>query len=243
MIVFYINCVYLRWELNFVDKTAIVWHLTRSQNNYGVPRKALKGHNHFVQDVALSNDGNFALTASWDHTLRLWDLKTGETTKRFTGHTEDVLSVSFSPDNRQIVSGSRDKTIKIWNTLGEMKYSLVESGHSEWVSCVRFSPNPANPLVVSGGWDKNVKVWSLTQCRLKTSHIGHTGYVNTVAISPDGSLCASGGKDGMIMLWDLNEDKHLYSLEGNEVIHALVFSPARYWLCAATDKGIRIWVM
>jgi guanine nucleotide-binding protein subunit beta-2-like 1 protein len=65
--------------------------------------------------------------------------------------------------------------------------------------------------------------------------------VNTVTVSPDGSLCASGGKDGVAMLWDLNEGRHLSSLEAGGIIHALVFSPVRYWLCAATDATIKIW--
>ena len=85
------------------------------------------------------------------------------------------------------------------------------------------------------------QVWELTKCKLRTNHIGHTGYVNTVTVSPDGSLCASGGKDGIVMLWDLNEAKHLYSLEAGDIVHSLVFSPNRYWLCAATEKGIKIW--
>ena len=68
------------------------------------------------------------------------------------------MSVSFSPDNRQIVSSSRDKSIKLWNTIGECKFTIVENGHTEWVSCVRFSPNPQNPLIVSSGWDRLVKV-------------------------------------------------------------------------------------
>lgn len=38
------------------------------------------------------------------------------------------------------------------------------------------------------------QVWNLANCKLKTNHIGHTGYLNTVTVSPDGSLCASGGK-------------------------------------------------
>jgi len=80
------------------------------------------------------------------------------TTRRFVGHTNDVLSVSFSADNRQIVSGSRDRTIKLWNTLGDCKYTITDKGHTEWVSCVRFSPNPQNPVIVSAGWDKLVKV-------------------------------------------------------------------------------------
>jgi len=223
------------------DKTILVWSLLREEGNYGVPRRSLHGHNHFVQDVVLSSDGQFALSASWDKTLRLWDLNTGVTTRRFVGHTADVLSVSFSSDNRQIVSGSRDKTIKLWNTLGECKYTITEDGHSEWVSCVRFSPNTQNPVIVSAGWDKYVKVWNQTNCKLRTNHIGHGGYVNTVTVSPDGSLCASGGKDGLTMLWDLNERKHLYSLEAGDTINALVFSPNRYWLCAAAGPTIRIW--
>jgi len=42
------------------------------------------------------------------------------------------------------------------------------------------------------------------------------------------------------MLWDLAEGKKLYSLEANETIHALCFSPNRYWLCAATDSAIKV---
>lgn len=152
---------------------------------------------------------------------------------------------------------------------------------------MRFSPITTNPIIVSGGWDKAVKVWNLTNCKLKNNLIGHTGYVNTVTVSPDGSLCASGGKvcvkgegkpafssaslglsvlasfhtrchiphlisfpplrpapspqDGVAMLWDLAEGKRLYSLDASDIIHCLVFSPNRYWLCAATQKGIKIW--
>jgi guanine nucleotide-binding protein subunit beta-2-like 1 protein len=223
------------------DKSLIVWTLTREDEKFGVAKRRLKGHSHYVQDVAISSDGQFALSGSWDGTLRLWDLNTGTTTRNFYGHTKDVLSVAFSADNRQIVSGSRDKSINLWNTLGQCKFVITEDGHKEWVSCVRFSPNLATPLIVSAGWDKMVKVWNLTHCKLRTNLIGHTGYVNTVTVSPDGSLCASGGKDGTAMLWDLNEGRHLSSLDAGDIIHALVFSPIRYWLCAATASAIKIW--
>ncbi|KAI9710601.1 MAG: cross-pathway control WD-repeat protein cpc2 [Chrysothrix sp. TS-e1954] len=222
------------------DKTLVIWNLTRDETNYGYPKRSLHGHSHIVSDCVISSDGAYALSSSWDKTLRLWELSTGQTTRRFVGHTNDVLSVSFSADNRQIVSGSRDRSIKLWNTLGDCKYTITDKGHTEWVSCVRFSPNPQNPVIVSAGWDKFVKVWELASCRIQTDHIGHTGYINTVTISPDGSLCASGGKDGTTMLWDLNESKHLYSLTAGDEIHALVFSPNRYWLCAATASNIII---
>jgi guanine nucleotide-binding protein subunit beta-2-like 1 protein len=224
------------------DKSIIMWSLTREEDRFGVAQKRLKGHGHFVQDVAISSDGQFALSGSWDGTLRLWDLNNGSTARRFIGHSKDVLSVAFSADNRQIVSGSRDKTINLWNTLGQCKYTITEDGHKEWVSCVRFSPNLNTPLIVSAGWDRVVKVWNLDRTvKLRTNLMGHTGYVNTVTVSPDGSLCASGGKDGIAMLWDLNEGRHLSSLEAGDIIHSLVFSPIRYWLCAATASSIKIW--
>jgi guanine nucleotide-binding protein subunit beta-2-like 1 protein len=226
------------------DKTILVWSLNRSagdEESFGIPRRSLRGHNSAVQDFVLSSDGQFALSASWDHSLRLWDIKTGNTTRRFEGHTKDVMSVAFSADNRQIVSGSRDRSVRLWNTLGECKYKITEEGHSDWVSCVRFSPNNQTPLIVSAGWDKVVKVWSLSTCKLMTNLVGHTGSINTVTVSPDGSLCASGGKDGTAMLWDLNKGEQLYTLEANDSINSLCFSPNRYWLCAATQECIKIW--
>eukprot|EP00339_Tiarina_fusa_P027159 CAMPEP_0117051656 /NCGR_PEP_ID=MMETSP0472-20121206/35689_1 /TAXON_ID=693140 ORGANISM="Tiarina fusus, Strain LIS" /NCGR_SAMPLE_ID=MMETSP0472 /ASSEMBLY_ACC=CAM_ASM_000603 /LENGTH=322 /DNA_ID=CAMNT_0004765949 /DNA_START=39 /DNA_END=1007 /DNA_ORIENTATION=- len=230
------------------DKSVVVWQLTHSgsggeYNSYGFARRALRGHSHFVSDVVISSDGAFALSASWDSELRLWDIITGKTTRRFVGHEKDVLSVAFSVDNRQIVSGSRDGTIRLWNTLGECKFKISgeSEGHTEWVSCVRFSPSQSVPLIVSCGWDRLVKVWNLTNCKLRNDLIGHTGYLNTVCVSPDGSLAASGGKDNTAMLWDLNEGKRLYSLDAGEIINGLVFSPNRYWLCAATDDSVKIW--
>jgi guanine nucleotide-binding protein subunit beta-2-like 1 protein len=223
------------------DKSIIVWKLTHEEGNYGHAHRSLRGHNHFVSDVVISSDGQFALSGSWDGTLRLWEINSGKCTRRFVGHSKDILSVAFSFDNRQIVSGSRDKTIKLWNTLGECKFTIAEDCHTEWVSCVRFSPSQTLPVVVSCGWDKLVKVWNLQTCRLKNDLVGHSGYLNTVTVSPDGSLCASGGKDGIAMLWDLTEGKRLYWLDAGDIINSLVFSPNRYWLVAATTSSIKIW--
>jgi guanine nucleotide-binding protein subunit beta-2-like 1 protein len=98
------------------DKSIIVWHLTHSSSDesYGYAKRALRGHNHFVSDVVISSDGAFALSASWDSELRLWDIASGKTTRRFVGHEKDVLSVAFSADNRQIVSGKLTNMRVLW---------------------------------------------------------------------------------------------------------------------------------
>merc|ERR1712050_18952 len=112
-----------------------------------------------------------------------------------------------------IVSGSRDKTIKLWNTLAECKYTITEDMGTDWVSCVIFSPSAKMPLIVSAGWDKLVKVWNLSNCKLRTNLVGHTGVVYTCTVSLD-----AGG-----------------------TINALTFSPKNYWLVAATDTSIKVW--
>ena len=83
------------WPMFILDKTLIVWKLTREENNYGVPQKRLYGHSHFVSDVVLSSDGHFALSGSWDKTLRLWDLSAGKSTRRFEDHTKVIMQAFF----------------------------------------------------------------------------------------------------------------------------------------------------
>lgn len=53
----------------------------------------------------------------------------------------------------------------------------------------------------------SLQVWNLTNCRLKINHSGHTGYLNTVTVSPDGSLCASGGK--VCITYHISRSKHI----------------------------------
>ncbi|RNE98335.1 activated protein kinase C receptor [Trypanosoma rangeli] len=226
------------------DNTLIAWGGNLDRNSeeceYGFPERRLEGHSAFVSDVALSNNGDFAVSASWDRSLRLWNLQNGSCQQKFLGHTKDVLSVTFSPDNRQIVSGGRDNVLRVWNVKGECLHTLSRNAHTDWVSCVRFSPSLEAPLIVSGGWDNLVKVWDIASGTLLTNLKGHTNYVTSVTVSPDGSLCASSDKDGVARLWDLTKGEALSEIAAGAPINQICFSPNRYWMCAATEKGIRI---
>ena len=84
------------------DKTLIVWKITGDSDEFGYPEKSLHGHNHFVEDVCLSSDGEYALSASWDGTLRLWQLSKGVVDKTFVDHKKDVLSCSIAPCNTKV---------------------------------------------------------------------------------------------------------------------------------------------
>lgn len=227
------------------DGTSISWKANperhSAENDYAVPDRRLEGHSGFVSNVSLAHTGDYAITGSWDRSLRLWNLRSGQCQHKFLRHTKDVLAVAFSPDDRQIVSGGRDNVIRVWNVMGECMHELTRDCHEDWVSSVCFSPSLERPVVVSGGWDKKVKVWDLVQGKCMHTLSGHTNYVTTVTVSPDGSLCASGGKEGVARLWDLNSGEGLFEINVDAPINQIAFSPNRFWMCVATEKCVRVY--
>jgi guanine nucleotide-binding protein subunit beta-2-like 1 protein len=228
------------------DTSIIAWEITPKDftdddQEWGKARRIYNSHSHIVQDLSLSQDSRYCLSASWDKTLRLWDLESGKSTVTFVDHEKDVLSCSFSADNRQIASGSMDKTIKIWNTVGQCKYTVQDEAHTDWVSKVRFSPDTKNPVLATASWDGTIKVWDSNTMMLKNTFNGHTNAVLSLDFAQRSHYLASGGKDGNIMLWNVNEGSFMKHKEHNAPINQVLFSPTKYWIVAATDNGILVW--
>jgi WD40 repeat protein len=87
--------------------------------------KTLQGHRDRVYGVAVSPDGKYVVSGSWDKTIRVWDIRTGEYVKTLKGHVDFVNSVAIFPDSEHLVSGSEDKTVKIWDIgTGEVLKTL-----------------------------------------------------------------------------------------------------------------------
>eukprot|EP01015_Nassula_variabilis_P026035 TRINITY_DN5156_c0_g1_i2.p1 TRINITY_DN5156_c0_g1~~TRINITY_DN5156_c0_g1_i2.p1 ORF type:complete len:355 (-),score=77.74 TRINITY_DN5156_c0_g1_i2:222-1286(-) len=229
------------------DKSVMIWRLDpesaedHPQRLYGTPYRQLTGHNHFVSDLALSNDNSFCLSSSWDKTMRLWDLRAGVSTRTFFGHTGEVLSCCFSADNRQIFSTGTEKTIKLWNVNAECKYTSDQGNHNDWVSQIRYSPSSKVPYFATVGWDGRLKIWN-TQFSIKYSFKAHTQNINALCISPFGNYIATGGKDSTLKIWNFNDlEAPNNQYETGATINAICFNPKMQWIAIGTENGVKIW--
>ena len=181
--------------------------------NTGQPvGEPLLGHSDAVNSVAFSPDGSRIVSGSGDNTLRLWNAVTGEPIgKPLTGFKSWVMSVAFSPDNNHMASGSWDNTLSLWTAVS-MGQPL--KGHEDAVMSVAFSPDGTR--IVSGSWDTSLRLWDAAALRqwnpaaacqpIGLTLKGHTGKVQSVAFSPDGTRIVSGSADNTLRLWPVPTD-------------------------------------
>ncbi|MCI5126067.1 MAG: hypothetical protein D3925_16745, partial [Candidatus Electrothrix sp. AR5] len=184
----------------------------------------------FVTKVAFSPDGTRLASASWDNTVRLWDIASGKEMNVFTGHTDYVNSVAFSPDGTRLASASADNTVRLWDIEND-KETTVFKGHTEYVFSVVFSPDGTR--LASASWDNTVRLWDIESGKELTVFKGHTDHVTSVAFSPDGTQLASASGD--IRLWDIASGKELNFFRGyTDSVFSVAFSPDGTQLASAS---------
>jgi WD40 repeat protein len=65
--------------------------------------------------LAFSPDGTLLASASWDQTIKLWEMASGAVRQTLVGHTDRVQTVTWSPDGRTLASAGFDHTIWLWD--------------------------------------------------------------------------------------------------------------------------------
>ena len=246
------------------DGTIIFW------NESFVPlTPPLKKHREGIFSLALSPDERTLVSASADGAILVWDVSdvTALPEPVQLNATSDlastgaVYSVDISPDGKTLVSGDAGGAITLWDLAARKPISSV-SAHNGKVYRAIFTPS--GDVVASCGNDNKVGLWKLEGTNLRPwkelagtaeadgKFVGHPQdtLIFNLALSPDGSVLASGGQDGTAVLWRLSEPEPVprpLHREGAEKAHqrgiyGLAFSlDNRVVAIGSADQTISLW--
>lgn len=221
----------------------IIWRFLQNPNPVSPwekvkVRRTLTGHRDIIESIAISPDGQTIVSGSYDATIKIWSLRTGELQNTLKGHNNRITCVAISTDGQIIASGSYDQTIKLWSlSTGKFLQSLED--RPDRVRDIAFSPN-GQILLSIGDWE--IKLWAVKTGKLLRILAGNSQGSRLVAFSPDRHTCAIGSLNGTLEIWHPSIGRQLRTFANRMCgIGAIAFSPDGQILASASGTTIDFW--
>ena len=172
----------------------------------------------WIRSVAFSHDGQLLAVGDRSGHVRVWNVDTGQVVVEIKTDTTGVYSVAFSPDNTVLASGGSEAKIKLFSTVNwEPRGTLQNFGA---VFDLAFTPD--SKTLASTGY-KRISLWSIESGKNIVEFKEHTGWVRSIALSPDGTTVASGGDDGVVRTQRI--DAYLQQESLKDIVRLIYFVP------------------
>ena len=182
------------------EQNLYVWDIADEEiiNTFSVPETN-------AAFLAFSPNGKYLASGQEMGYYRLWDITCGEEVQAF--HSHQIEHVAFAPCGN-VIAGEAEKEFILWDIEGAKILLTIPKpdGHVYWwQGGIAFSPCGG---YLATGMDRRermasapIKLWNTVTGENVATFEGHPTFIHLLAFSPEGTLLASGGSDG-ILLWD-----------------------------------------
>ena len=208
--------------------------------------RTIGGHEDSVLSLSYSGLGDRLVSASADHSVRVWEASSGKELRRILvtgGFTEGVYDVraAFSPNGQEVATFAGDDTVRVWN-LSDGKERVRLKGQAKARTPLYAAFSPDGKTLCWGGGDSKVRFLDLESVKPVFEFDGGEGSLQGIAYSPKGELVSLLRSDNTILVWDQSSRSKRTQLSGLEGSTSTVFSPDGK-LIASGGKGcrIRVW--
>jgi WD40 repeat protein/class 3 adenylate cyclase/serine/threonine protein kinase len=170
--------------------------------------KAVSGkmtHAGKIHHATFSHDGKTIVTASNDHTARLWNAQNGEPrTGDALHHGNPVFHASFSPDDTRVVTGSQDRTARVWEvaTGKPLTPPMLHDGPCI-VRRAIFSPDGC--FVATATDFYAARIWDARNGQPVSGWLEHPKLIDEIAYAPDSRRLVS-RCERKLRVWNLPAD-------------------------------------
>lgn len=154
-------------------------------------------HDKTVWTAAFNYTGTLVVSASADHTARVWEPTGGKTL--VLQHADEVNFAAFSPDSKWIVTASDDQTAQVWDARTGRRIGETMR-HGAPVNFAGFSPD--SQFVVTASSDHTARIWDAMTGKEIGEPMRHDNWVRSATFSPDGRTVVTASYDRTARVWD-----------------------------------------